>query len=86
MPVGTYDIKYELASFAIHEHKGVIVNVTQTVTLDVSLKLASVSETVTVTGETPLIETSNSAVGGVVETSAASSRCRSTAGSSPTWR
>ena len=33
-----------------------------------SLKLASVSETVTVTGETPLIETNNSAVGGVVET------------------
>jgi len=68
VPVGTYDIRYELASFAIHEHKGIIVNVTQTVTLDVSLKLASVSETVTVTGETPLIETSNSAVGGVVET------------------
>jgi hypothetical protein len=67
VPVGTYDIKYELASFAIHEHKGVVVNVTQTVTLDVALKLATMSETVTVTGETPLIETSNSAVGGVVE-------------------
>jgi outer membrane receptor protein involved in Fe transport len=67
LPVGTYDIKYELASFAIHERKGVVVNVTQTVTLDVALKLATMSETVTVTGETPLIETTNSAVGGVVE-------------------
>lgn len=67
LPVGTYDIKYELASFAIHERKGLVVNVTQTVTLDVSLKLATMSETVTVTGETPLIETTNSAVGGVVE-------------------
>ncbi len=67
LPVGTYDIRYELASFAVLEHKGVVVNVTQTVTLDVGLKLASMSETVTVTGETPLIETTNSAVGGVVE-------------------
>ena len=67
LPVGTYDIRYELASFAVLERKGVVVNVTQTVTLDVGLKLASMSETVTVTGETPLIETTNSAIGGVVE-------------------
>ena len=67
LPVGTYDIRYELASFAIHERKGVVVNVTQTVTIDVTLRLATLSETVTVTGETPLIETTNSAVGGVVE-------------------
>ncbi|HSK09156.1 MAG TPA: TonB-dependent receptor, partial [Vicinamibacterales bacterium] len=67
VPVGTYDVKYELASFAIHERKGVVVNVTQTATIDVTLQLASLSESVTVTGETPLIETTNSAVGGVVE-------------------
>ena len=44
-----------------------MVNVGQTLDVNMTLKMASLSETVTVTGETPLIETSSSSVGGVVD-------------------
>ena len=84
VPIGNYDVKYELASFAVFERKGVIVNVTQTVTVDVVMKLASMAETVTVTGASPLIETTTRRRRRGRDRRA-SSRCRSTAGSSPTW-
>ena len=67
LPVGTYDLVAELAGFNKFEGKGVVVNVGQTVSLDVSLTVAGVSESVSVTTETPLIETTTSAVGGVVD-------------------
>ena len=68
MPVGTYDVRAELPASPSSTARASSSTSAQTVTLDVLLKLAKVSETVTVTGETPLIETSSSAsVGGVVE-------------------
>ena len=67
LPVGTYDIIAELQGFSKVENKGIVVNVGQTLDINMTLKVASVSETVTVTGETPLIETSSSSVGGVVD-------------------
>jgi len=65
LPVGTYDLTVELQGFATLEQKGIIVSVGQTVDLNFDLKVAQVSEAVTVTGESPLIETSSSSVGGV---------------------
>jgi len=67
LPVGTYDITAELQGFKGVENKGIIVNVGQTLDVNMALKVATVQETVTVTGESPLIETSNSSVGGVVD-------------------
>jgi hypothetical protein len=67
LPVGRYDLKVDLAGFTSIDQRGVIVNVGQTISLDFNLKLASVSETITVTGESPLIQASVSSVGGVVE-------------------
>ncbi len=67
LPVGVYDITAELQGFATVDRRGVTVNVGQTLTLDVTLKLASLAETVTVTGEAPLIESTASSVGGVVD-------------------
>jgi outer membrane receptor protein involved in Fe transport len=67
LPVGTYDLTVELQGFATLEQKGIVVNVGQTVDLNFDLKVAQVSETVNVTGESPLIETSSSSVGGVVD-------------------
>ncbi len=67
LPVGLYDMTAELSGFKTVSRKGLIVNVGQTIDIEVKLAVASVSETVTVTGETPLVETSNSAVGGVVD-------------------
>jgi hypothetical protein len=68
LPVGTYTLVIELAGFKTISREGVIVNVSQETALNFSLSVASVAETVQVTGETPLIQTTSSSVGGVVET------------------
>ena len=44
-----------------------MLNVGQTLDVDMTLKLATVQESITVNAETPLIETSSSSVGGVVD-------------------
>ncbi len=67
LPVGRYDVSAELSGFAGIQAQGIVVNVGQTVDVPFSLKVATLQETVTVTGETPLIQTSSSSVGGVVD-------------------
>ncbi len=67
MPVGSYDLTAEIAGFATWERKGIIVNVAQTTDLNIDLKLAGMTEAVQVTGESPLIKTTDSSVGGVVD-------------------
>jgi hypothetical protein len=67
LPVGTYDISAELQGFSKFESKGIVLNVGQTLDVNISLKVASLQESITVTGETPLIESRSSSVGGVVD-------------------
>jgi hypothetical protein len=67
LPVGTYDLSVDLSGFKRIEKKGVIVNVGQILNLNFAMEVASLAETVNVSGETPLIQTTNSAVGGVVD-------------------
>jgi outer membrane receptor protein involved in Fe transport len=67
MPVGTYDITAELQGFSKIESKGIVLNVGQTLDIPVTLKVATLSESVEVRGETPMVERTSSAVGGVVD-------------------
>ena len=67
LPIGKYDLTAELQGFQKVENKGIEVSVGQTLTVPMVLQLASVQETVTVTGESPLVETGASSVGGVVD-------------------
>jgi hypothetical protein len=67
VPIGSIDLKLEMSGFATLERKDLILNVGQTLNLDVQLQVASMSETVTVSGDTPLLETTSSSVGGVVD-------------------
>jgi outer membrane receptor protein involved in Fe transport len=67
LPVGSYDLHVELAGFAPQDRKGLVVNVAQTIDVNVDLTVAGVSESVSVTAESPLIQTSSSSVGGVVD-------------------
>jgi outer membrane receptor protein involved in Fe transport len=67
LPIGAYDVIAELQGFTRVEQKAVVVNVGQTTDLDVQLRIAQLAETVTVTGESPLVSTTASGVGGVVE-------------------
>src|SRR5262245_2780697 len=68
LPVGVYEVVAELTGFQTVSKQDIEVNVGQTVAIDFSLKVATIAETVTVTGATPLIETTSSSVGGVVST------------------
>jgi hypothetical protein len=67
LPVGLYDVTSELAGFATVSKKDIDVGVGQTLAVDFNVKVASIAETVTVTGASPLIETTSSSVGGMVD-------------------
>jgi len=67
LPVGTYEVTVELSGFATMTNKAVEVLVGQTATIDFAMKVAQVAETVNVTGQVPLIETTNAVVGQVVD-------------------
>ena len=67
LPIGTYDLTADLQGFTKVENKGIVLNVGQTIDVNMALKVASVQESVTVTGESPMIETRSSSVGGVVD-------------------
>ena len=67
LPVGTYDLTAELQGFSRFDGRGIVLNVGQTLDVNIPMKVATLQESVTVTGATPLIETSSSSVGGVVD-------------------
>jgi carboxypeptidase family protein len=60
---GTYTLKFELAGFAPLVREGIVVPVRQTVTVDATMKLASLQETVTVSGSSPTVDVENTKVG-----------------------
>jgi hypothetical protein len=60
---GTYTLKFELAGFAPLMREGIVVPVRQTITVDALLKLASLQETVTVSGSSPTVDVENTKVG-----------------------
>jgi hypothetical protein len=63
---GSYEISAELEGFARYVQSGLTLNVGKTYTINIVMKLATVAETITVTGEAPLIETTRSQVGTVI--------------------
>ena len=67
LPVGIYEVTAELQGFATVSKKDIEVNVAQMQAVDFALKVAALAETVNVTGATPLIETTASSVGGIVD-------------------
>lgn len=56
LPPGTYTMKFELASFAPLVREGIIVSVATARSVDVQLKVGGLSESVTVTGESPVVD------------------------------
>jgi hypothetical protein len=62
LPPGTYNLTAELASFSSESRPDIVLVIDQTATIDFTLKPASVAETVTVTGESPLVDTTASSV------------------------
>jgi hypothetical protein len=60
---GPYDVKATLSGFRPVVHKGNIVTVGDTARVDMKLAVGGVEENVTVTGESPLVETSHATLG-----------------------
>jgi hypothetical protein len=60
---GTYTLKFELAGFAPLIREGIVVAVRQTITVDSVMKIASLQETVTVSGSSPTVDVENTKVG-----------------------
>jgi len=56
LPPGTYQLRYELSGFSAFVRDGIAVSVGFAATIDVQLKLATLAETVTVTGQSPVVE------------------------------
>src|SRR5213596_278118 len=66
LPVGPYEIRAELPGFRTMVRSGVRLLVGQEAVIDMVLELGSIQETVTVTAETPLVETTTSGLGAVI--------------------
>ena len=67
---GTYTVHAEAKGFNTVERKDVLVEVGKDVRVDLTLKPGSETQVVTVTGETPMIDTQSATLGGTVETQA----------------
>ena len=65
---GVYDVRTELTGFAAAARERVTLILNATLTLDFKLALAGVQETLTVTGQAPLIETTQSTFSSTIET------------------
>ena len=63
LPSGVYTVAYAVAGFKSVRREGIRVNLNTTVTLDTQLQMASVSEELTVSGESPVVDTKTTSIG-----------------------
>ncbi len=62
----TYTVKVAVQGFKSFERQGVRISTQQFIGLDVVLEVGTIAETITVTADAPLLETTNASTGGVV--------------------
>ena len=63
LPPGVYTIDFELTGFQNVKRQDVRVIINQTLTVDQQLNVATLQETVTVTGDSPIVDTSTTSMG-----------------------
>jgi hypothetical protein len=66
LPVGPYDLSAELPGFSPRKQTGINLTVGAELTFGIEMRVASVAETVTVSAESPIIETTRSHVSSTV--------------------
>ncbi|HEV8132047.1 MAG TPA: carboxypeptidase-like regulatory domain-containing protein, partial [Acidobacteriota bacterium] len=64
---GTYRVSAELPGLKKYVRDGIQVRVTETIELNIQMEVGEVTESVTVTMETPLLDTSGSSLGQVID-------------------
>ena len=62
LPPGVYTVAFELPGFQTLRREGIRVVINQTLPVDVQLQVATLQESVTVTGESPVVDTSTTTV------------------------
>src|SRR5205809_294773 len=67
LPVGMYDLTAKANGFNTYIQRGIQIQTNQTLTVDIALAVGNVSESVTVQGGVPMIQTESADVGMVVE-------------------
>jgi len=63
LPPGDYVVRAELSGFQTLSIEGIRVDIARTTALDIAMQLATVAETVTVIGESPLVDVKSTVVG-----------------------
>jgi hypothetical protein len=66
LPVGTYTLNFELTGFKKDVRKGLALDVNQVITLNMTMQLGGAQEVVDVTSEAPLVDTTSTQLGAVV--------------------
>ena len=66
LPPGKYEIKAELQGFAIVEVKNIVLTIGLEYPKNIQMGVQTLQESVTVTGEAPIVETTKTEIGGVV--------------------
>jgi len=66
VPIGSYEIDVTQAGFKKYVHKGVALDLNQVVGVDIILQLGSSAESIEVTGAPPVVDTSSTQLGAVV--------------------
>ena len=66
----TYTVKASVPGFRAFQRQGVRISTQQFVGLDIVLEVGTLEETITVTADAPLIESTNASVGGVIDAKA----------------
>jgi hypothetical protein len=60
---GTYELTFELTGFQTMVRSGIVLRLGATITVDSQLQVATLQESVTVTGESPVVDVTTTAVG-----------------------
>src|ERR1051325_11296081 len=66
LPPGTYTVTFSLQGFSTYKRDGIELTGSFVATINADLKVGAVAETITVTGETPLVDVQSAAVQKVV--------------------
>jgi len=66
VPVGTYTLSFDLSGFKTNVRKSVTLDVNQVITLNMSMQIGASKEVVEVTSEAPLVDTTTTQLGAVV--------------------
>src|SRR5271157_1289714 len=67
VPVGTYTLSFDLTGFKTNVQKGIAVSLNQVITLNSVLQIGQTKETVEVTSEAPLVDTTSTQLGAVMD-------------------